>query len=261
MAGPHLEIEAKLAVTSDAPRVVADEIAALESLGNWTLRERNPVSVRDVYVDAPNLSLEVNGVALRLRLVEDRYVITLKGPETRIGDVLQREELEREFSLETLDLIRSRLVDWGIHLNKPPSFGGETEPSAAIANWGLVAVQDRETFRRCKDVVRGSPDGAVAAELAVDEVVYRIGGRRVGHHEVEIELCGSERTAVLADIVAGLRGRWPVLAVWPHSKYATGKALEALLAVPQPTLEISESGDLLPAGYARVERWLGGGRR
>jgi inorganic triphosphatase YgiF len=261
MAGPHLEIEAKLAVTSDAPHVVADEIAGLESLENWTLRERNSVLVRDVYVDAPNLPLEESGVALRLRLVENRYVVTLKGRETRIGNALQREELEREWSRETLDLISSRLRDWGIRLSQPPSFGDESEPSAVIAHWGLVAVQDRETFRRCKDVVPGSSGGAVAAELAVDEVVYRIAGRRIRHHEVEIELHGSEKTAALADIVADLCCRWPVLTVWPHSKYATGKALEALLAVPQATLEISESGDLLPAGYAGVERWLGERRR
>jgi inorganic triphosphatase YgiF len=256
MAGPRLELEAKLAVISDAPRVVADGIARLESLEDWTLGEPDVISVRDVYFDLPDLPLESKGIALRLRLLGNQHVMTVKGPETRVEDALRREELEQHWSLETLDLIRRRLHDWGIPLPPPPSLGNEMAPSAVIGRWGFVIVQDRGTFRRCRDVWQGAAEAAVTAELAVDEVVYRIGGRNVRHHEVEIEL-RSGRTAHLGEIVAGLRRRWPELTVWPHSKYATGKALETLLGIPQPELEISGNGDLLPDGYARLERWLG----
>ncbi|UCG87032.1 MAG: CYTH domain-containing protein [Gemmatimonadota bacterium] len=256
MAEPQYEVEAKLAIRSHTPQVVADEIAQLKLLGGWTLWERDPVSVQDIYLDLPGLQLEDRGVALRLRRAADRYLITLKGPEARVGDALQREELEREWSRETVDQIARTLRDWGIRLPRPPSFSGESHPSAALARWGLIAVQNRETARRRRAVGRGLPGGTVTAELAIDQVVYQIGGRGVRHYEVEVELCESDRVAALADILAALSRKWPALMIWPYSKYTTGKALHALLAEPQPGLEITSSGDLLPSVYARVEKWL-----
>jgi inorganic triphosphatase YgiF len=255
MSESSLEIETKLVIRSPTARVVADEITQLESLGPWVFSAYEEISVRDIYVDLPELNLEAREIALRLRRAGTRHLMTLKGPETRVADVLEREELEAVWSRDILVNIRRRLDDWGIPLPPPPWSDGAL-PADVLDAWGLRVVQDRATSRRSMDVGPSGADEPAVAELAVDHVVFSFDRGSVGHHEVEIELYPRGTPASAADIVAHLCRRWPSLTVWPYSKYATGKVLAALLETSGPVPETDQVGDLLPAGYAALEHQL-----
>ena len=254
MVEPHLEVEAKLVILSEGPQVVTDEIALLTSISGWTLTDRRSVATRDVYFDLPTRSLEERGVALRLRSMADDVLIAVKGPEIGVGRALQREELELAWAGDALDRISDRLLSWGIEIPECRLYSASREPHDVLATLGLVPVQDRETRRRLGDVRQTQPSGNAIAELAVDEVIYHMAGRNVRHHEVEIELSISSGGAVLEELIDWLCQRWPVLEVWPHSKYATGKAIAALQE--RADLEIDGSGLMSQSTYRRLAEWL-----
>jgi len=254
MVEAHLEVEAKLVVMAEAPRVVTDEVALLTSICGWTLTDHRSVAIRDVYFDLPTRSLEERGVALRLRSTADDVLLAVKGPEIRVGQALQREELELPWAGGALDRIIARLLSWGIEIPECRSYGDSKEAHDVLGTLGLVLVQDRETRRRLGDVRQNQLSDNAIAELAVDEVIYHMSGRNVRHHEVEIELSSSGGGAVLEELIDWLCQRWPVLEVWPHSKYATGKAIAALQE--RADLEVDGSGLMSQLTYRRVAEWL-----
>ena len=256
MTTSHLEVEAKLVILSDAPETVADEIARLESLGGYQLRRAGSVTAHDLYFDTPDLQLESRGLALRMRSIQSRQLLTLKGPEVTVGSTVQREELEQDWSREALATIQAELSAWGVGLVVPDPLLAESNPVGVLKGMGLAQMQDRQTTRRRRQIVRGMPGDESEAELAIDRVMFRFGDRRVRHYEVEIELEASGEVAMIENLILSLRAHWPVLTVWQHSKYATGKALEALLYHPDTAKEVGDGGDLPPTVYEKVELWL-----
>jgi len=256
MTTPHLEVETKLVILSDAPQAIADEIARFESLGGLLLRRIESVTVNDLYFDTPDLQLERRGIALRVRSIQARQLLTLKGPEVNIGSTMQREELEQDWSREALRRIQAELNKKGVDLPAPDPLLAESKSIDVLAGMGLVQMQDRQTHRRRRQVVGGMPGEVSQAELAIDHVMFRFGDRRVCHYEVEIELEASNDVTMVENLTRSLLAHWPVLTVWHHSKYATGKALEALLEHHDIAQEAGDGGDLSPTVYEQVELWL-----
>ena len=256
MTTSHLEVEAKLVILSDAPETVADEIARLESLGGYQLRRAESVTAHDLYFDTPDLQLESRGLALRMRSIQSRRLLTLKGPEVTIGSTVQREELEQDWSREALATIQAELSAWGVGLVVPDPLLAESNPVGVLKGMGLAQMQDRQTTRRRRQIVRGMPGDESEAELAIDRVMFRFGDRRVCHHEVEIEHEASNDVTMVESLIRSLRAQWPALTVWHHSKYATGKALEVLLEHHDIAQDAGDGGDLSPTVYEKVELWL-----
>jgi len=259
MTTAHLEIETKLVILSDAPEAIADEIARLESLGGHQLRRAESVTVHDLYFDTTDLQLERHGLALRMRSTQSRQLLTLKGPEVTIGSTMQREELEQDWSREALATIQAELSARGVGLVVPDPLLAESNPVTVLQGMGLAQMQDRQTTRRRRQIVRGmtgdESEDESEAELAIDRVMFRFGDRRVCHYEVEIELEASNDVTLIENLIRSLRSHWPVLTVWHHSKYATGKALEALLDT-DAAQEVGDRGELALAVYEKVEAWL-----
>jgi len=256
MTTSHLEIETKLVILSDAPEAIAEEIARLESLGGHQLRRAESVTVHDLYFDTPDLQLESRGLALRMRSIQSRQLLALKGPEVTIGSTMRREELEQDWSREILVAIQAELNARGVELVVPDPVLTESDPVSVLKGMGLAQMQDRQTNRRRRQIARSAPGGESEAELAIDRVTFRFGDRQVCHYEVEIELEASNDVAMIENLIRNLRDRWPVLTVWHHSKYATGKALEVLLDQPDTAQEIGDGGYLSPAVYKKVKLWL-----
>jgi hypothetical protein len=110
-------------------------------------------------------------------------------------------------------------------------------------------VQARRTERRRRAVVDA---GRQVAELAVDAVVYDLGGRAVRHHEVEVEAKAEEGAAAAAEVARALEARFaPCLRPWRHGKLRTGKAVAELLAAGRGDL-LADDGTLLPVAYDAV---------
>lgn len=249
------EREAKLVITAERPETVADAIARLPRLAGCALREGGTAAIRDVYLDTPARALRARGDSLRVRVQNGRPFLTLKGPGRSVGPgVTERDELETPWSAEAyarcLDILAAR----GIALRRAAP---GADPLASLLAAGLSRVQERETHRRLRHAGGGA--GAPVAELAVDEVTFRIGAGTVRHHEVEIEAKAPEGAEYLPLAVAELRASFPsALAPWRHGKLATGLGIERLLATPEGAGMMAK-GHLGPAAYPRLAALLSGG--
>jgi hypothetical protein len=257
VSGGEREVEAKLIVVSERPRAVVERAAALRELAGYRLEDRGELRLRDVYWDTEDRALRRARCALRLRHGDSGVRITLKaeGREVRPGTA-DRMEIELPWSAEALERVAAALDGLGVRLPRPPS--AEGEPGDVLAGMELGVVQDRETVRRVRDVVgAGSGDGAPLAELVVDSVGY--GGGEAWHHEVEVEARGDRGAAVLEELSDALGALFPgELRPWPHSKQATGAAVEALLSGGDADGLVSGDGDLAPAAYGRIDGHLAG---
>lgn len=260
MSAEGREVEAKLIVVSERPREVVGRLAALDALAGRRLEDRGELRLRDVYWDTEDRALRRARCALRLRHEGAGVRVTLKaeGREVRPGTA-DRMEIELPWSAAALERVAAALDGLGVRLPRPPA--AEGAPERALAAMGLGVVQDRATLRRVRDVLRPGPaGGAPLAELVVDSVGYGGGGREAWHHEVEVEARGGEGERVLEELADALLALFPgELRPWPHSKQATGAAVEALLAGGEAEGLVGAAGDLAPAAYGRIDGYLAGG--
>lgn len=253
MAGEEsIEVEVRRVLVGPARAEALAGLAALRELGGATWSGFELREQRDRYFDLPGGELAAADRALRLREVGGGTLLTCKGPaEVHEGSVIARAEVEGPWSADALERALALLEQGGLSLPVPPPELGAPEP--VLRALGLVEVQLRETTRRAARLERG---GVGVAELALDEVRYRAGSRRVLHREVELEALGGTEPDGLLELVRGLEaGRAADLRPWPWSKTALGVALEALEAGGElAALVIGE--ELTPAGYDRVDGWL-----
>jgi hypothetical protein len=123
---------------------------------------------------------------------------------------------------------------------------------------GLRVVQDRETHRRPRGVVREAElAGPVLAELAVDAVVFRTDHREVRLYDVEIEAKSPDGPAAAQSVAHALASRYAAaLRRWPYGKLATGDVIEHLFAEGALHGLLAPDGALTPAAYDTLERVL-----
>jgi len=247
------EIESALVVCSEAPGEVLDAVAALTGIAGLELRPRPDEAIRDRYFDTPDGRLGAREVALRVREVDGRTLLALKGPTGPGEGGEGRDELEEDWLGRAWETLRSELGrDVAL-----PAVAPADDPVEALRLAGLELVQERHTARRVRDVVPPG-GGRRLAELAVDTVDFRVAGQPVRHHEVEVEAKAPEGAAAVPAVVEALAGRfWPALRPWPYGKLPTGKAVEALLAERGPEGLLDDGGALLPAAYDAVAERLG----
>jgi len=246
------EREAKLVITDARPEAVADAIAALTHLAGRPLALAGEVSIVDVYFDTPDGGLRTRGESLRVRTVDGRAFLTLKGGEREVGGgVIERDELETPWSKEAYARLVEMLGTEGIALRRAAA---RDDPEDALLASGLARIQERQTRRRLRHAVgAGRPP---IAELAIDAVSYRLAAGAVRHHEVEIEAKAAEGAGYLPRAVEELGARFDgALTLWRHGKLATGFAIERLLASPEGG-GLLAGGRLVPAAYLRLAAFL-----
>lgn len=251
------EREASLAVASERPARVADEIAGLRELAGFRLEPRPERRLRDVYLDRPGGDLRTAGLALRLRRGGGAPPrLAVKGDRRPVAGGVDRLEVELPWGPEALAAVREVLASEGLPPAWLPGTAGPDEPLERLRSTGWEPVQDRRTRRRPRRLE--SAAGETAGELAVDEVRFRPAGHTAVHREVEIEAPpgGTLPTAV----GEALLDRFPVdLRSWTHAKLATGRALERLLGEGDPARWLGADDVLLPAAYDRLQELLAEG--
>lgn len=248
------EVEATLAVSSQTPREVVEELRSLTRAGPFPLRWRGSAELRDVYFDSGASGLRERGLALRLRRGDAGWSLTLKGEARRApAGALERTELERDWSEEGLVRVVEELERRGAGPKRRPRWSPGADPPEVLRSAGFRVVQDRRTVRRRAAVLPAGGGGGPAGELALDTVRFRVPpGRTVRHREVEIEAAPGAPGGLPGRVAAELRSRFGgELRPWEHSKLATGTAVAA--ADPP----VGAGGELLPADYDRLEERLG----
>jgi hypothetical protein len=261
------EVEGVLLVCADDPDGVARRLGAVDAIDRFDLLARPPQRIRDTYVDTGDGAVAGARVALRVRELDGRPLLTLKADARRTGTASARVELEAPWSAEALRAALDELRRRGLRLPDPPPAGsGEPqggapvgrEPLAVLAGLGLHPTQVRDTTRTPRDVVeRDRPGARPVAELAIDDVGYRFPGGTVRLLEAEVEAKGQGGLATVQALLGVLAEAFPgELRPWPYGKLVTGRAVERLLATGGLAGLLDPAGRLRPAAFDRLAEIL-----
>lgn len=200
------EVEQALVIRGENPAATADEIANLQMLGAFIIKEQPDQGISDTYLNTVNRDLK--GQSLRIREVNDKTIVTIKGKNLNAGldKAAARTETEVEWPWE-------EVTPWD------------------IANlFELETVQERSTNRRVRNVYTASKKPKLVAELAIDEVCYNFGDEPVRFFEVEVE--GRADNKAVPYIVDALKKKYPqLLKKWNNSKLSTGNVLKIALGI------------------------------
>ncbi len=230
MTEAKTEKEITLVICSETPELIAEQIGRLTEIDEFTLRSAGNLFMKDSYFDTHDRALKSHGWALRLREIEGGHLIALKGP-SRIADsgMVERFEIEDAWSAETFLQILAEIRSAGYNFDIQEKSGESSDPIRKIEAAGFRLIQARETSRHLIDIFKRHQNSLVA-EMAVDTVNYRFDITTIRHYEVELESkseCGGE---VVETLARKLQSFFKTeLRLWPHSKLATGWALESLL--------------------------------
>ncbi len=243
------EVEGKLIVTGPDAPATYEAIGGLDAVAGLRVAHREVEQISDAYFDSPDHRLFAARLALRVRNLDGRELLTVKG-ETRVADgVMSRQELEVEWSPDGLDEVLETLSQSGVALDDIEAARSALTARNAMQALGLVGGAPRENRRVALTLVR---DAAVVAEVAVDAVTLTAGEHRVRHYEVECESKGDGGAGVIRAVLADLQSRYDGLRPWHVSKLDLAQSLEIL--ADEEKLEALLDGErLLPAAYEAVE--------
>ncbi len=171
-----------------------EAIAGLDAVAGLRVARREVEQITDAYFDSPDRRVFAAGLALRVRNLNGRELLTIKG-ETHVQDgVLTRDELEVEWSPDGLDDVLEALGQAGVSLGDIDAARTSASARQAIEALGFVASAPRENRRVALSLVR---DGKVVAEVAVDAVTLTAGDQTVRHYEVECETKGDGDASII----------------------------------------------------------------
>ena len=192
---------------------------AMDHIGNFALEHAGTVDILTIYLDTPELALFYSHHALRLRIMQDRVFLSLKGPSTSSdGLVLERPEDEVDapgFSERTLpgteDIVRLM-----------PS-------SAELLKDATLSASLRSMDKRSLHYVLHENERAY--EIACDTVAFsspRKPGLKADATELEIEQKAGSVEG-LQDLMRAFETFFAVIPRRGSSKYQDGlKALELI---------------------------------
>lgn len=166
---PPLEIELKLSL----PPAQARQVWKTTPVSTLLCRRPSRLPLFSAYYDTPQLGLQKQGVALRLRRQGRRWVQTLKTEDEESGVLQRRVELEVNVTGGVLD------IDWLKSLNLA-ELAGRKLPITAL---GIVFTSE---FERKVAVVE--PVAGTNIEVCVDEGAIIAGRKREPICELELEL-------------------------------------------------------------------------
>jgi inorganic triphosphatase YgiF len=249
-----VESEATLLICSEKPAEIARKIARLTSLAGYRIQTNSPLLLRDLYFDTPNRALQAQEFALRLRGINQKWWIALKGKSEPLdwGGV-QRLEIEARWSRRSWKMAVRELERRNIALQG--QLARRADPIDALTSRGLRVVQRRETRRRVRKLMarRGT---RVLAELAIDTVTFHF-EPRVRLYEMEFEAKAQDAPAALKMVMDDLLNRYgSALRRWEHGKLATGKAIEAMLRDGSLRGMLDAQNNLRLEAYHRIDDYL-----
>lgn len=255
----HIETEIALLVVAVRSHAVADEVAALQRIGEYRLEVLEEQRIHDTYFDFPDRRLATADVSLRRRRQEGQELVTLKGPAERLpGGGKRRPELEAPWSRDSAAAVWQALRESDVLVGEEPD--ADTDLGTALRAEGLAAIQERFTERRRRAVAAPDSPTVPLAELDIDRVVYRFSSIELRIDEVEIEVAPDASPAAMNEIARELlEAAGGALRVWPHSKLATGEGLAAMFAAEELDGKIAPSGYLDAAVFDALDRRLSGG--
>ena len=222
----YQEKEITLVVYKENADLISNQIAALDQITEYSLREPNIHHIIDVSFDTSDRNLFRNHMSLRIRSINRRCLFTLKSsPVFDMSGIVKRDELELDWHSDSFGSLTDALIKSGIEL--PRNYKFDSDWYKSMSSLGMNVLQERHTERRTKDVFL---EQTLVAELAIDEVKYKYEKVDILHKEIEIESKSTVGDSAILIISEYLVERYPdTLLIWMPSKLEFGLILNYLI--------------------------------
>jgi len=187
-----------------------------------------------MYFDYKDRILKKHKIDLRIRFIEgETPKITLKVLKKVTSSHSEREEIERSWSLESFDEImqelRSHLPE---HVLERPANFNNKDPQNILTSVKFVKIQERKTERNIINAINTDTND-LEFEFAIDRTFYHLNlsNKDYGLMELEIESKKNGNYEILDRLVNELVAEHQSkFRLWPHSKLASGSAIQILLS-------------------------------
>ena len=224
------ETELRLIVCGNSPETILSNIAQLRQICKYYLLPEKNQKIYDCYFDTYFNDLARAKFGLRIRDVNNKKFITLKGKPVKSNNgLVQRLEIEKSWSQENWLRIVSYLKKKLNQLQIEKKLNNQLEPEKALEQIGLRIIQQRKNYRQVRSVVVAEKENHPFAELALDSLAFIVQGTEIYLFEIEIELKESGNFEVIRIIARGLQQQFAdSIQPWNHGKLSTGIAIDNL---------------------------------
>jgi uncharacterized protein YjbK len=215
-----------------------------------------------MYFDYNDKILKKHKIDLRIRFIEgETPKITLKVLEKVTSSHSERVEMERSWSLESFNEIMKELGSHlpGHVLEHPANFNNE-DPQNILTSVKFVKIQERKTERNIINAINGDTND-LEFEFAIDRTFYHLNSsnKDYGLMELEIESKKKGNYEILDRLVNELiSDHKSIFIPWPHSKLATGLAIQILLSIRELKAgeDFDNDGLLTLSGAKKIESFI-----
>lgn len=250
-----MEVETKLLIIAPNPETFLRQMANTSTILNYQLRKKGRRKIRDIYLDTKSGDLKTGRLALRLRKMNNNYLLTLKG-KTVIYDWggVKRLEIELPWSLKSVKQMNRILTENQI----PFIFSENLYRTLNPVNYlhqltDIEIIQDRETRRLIRYITQKEHPEKILAEMALDIVSYHLQNLLIHQAEIELEAKSSAGIKAIQHIHTFLLQKYPdALRSWTLSKLTTGLLLEKMSQTESLSSFLNDQNFLLPEMYERM---------
>jgi uncharacterized protein YjbK len=227
------EVENALLILAKDNELVEKIINDLFLRNRYHFEKKGRRTMTDMYFDYKDKSLKKHKIDLRIRSIEGAPKITLKVLKSVASSHSERVEIERIWSRESFDEIMKELSSHlEEHVLESSANFINGDPENILTSVKFVKIQERKTERNIINAIN-SRTSELEFEFAIDRTFYRLNSsyKDYGLMELEIESKKTGNYEILDRHVNEIiNDHQSKFLLWPHSKLATGLAIEALLS-------------------------------
>jgi len=227
------EIENALLILSNDNEQVRKIIKELLLRNGYLSEQKERWTIKDTYFDYKYKRLKNHKIELRIRSIEGGVSkITLKVLKKETPSHSERVEIERPWSHESFDEIMKELSSHlGGHAFEHSAYYANEDPENILTSANFRKIQERKTERNIINAINSQPS-ELEFEFAIDRTFYHLSPsyKNYGLMELEIESKKTGNYEILDRLVNELiTDHQSIFILWPHSKLATGLAIETML--------------------------------
>jgi uncharacterized protein YjbK len=257
-----VEVENALLILSDDNEQAQEIINELILRNGYLSEKKGRRMTTDTYFDYMDKSLKKHKIELRIRSIEGGMSkITLKVLKKETPSHSERVEIERPWSRESfVEIMKELSSRLGGHAIEQSAYYVNEYPESILTRAKFRKIQERKTERNITNAIN-SQSGELAFEFAIDKTFYEFSPpyKHYGLMELEIESKKSGNYEILDRLVNELiTNHQSMFRLWPHSKLASGLAMEALFSSMELNVDVDFTNDglLTLSGAKKIESFI-----
>jgi inorganic triphosphatase YgiF len=256
------EVENALLILANDNEQVLKMINELLLRNGFLCEKKGRRTMIDKYFDYKDNSLKNHKIELRIRSIEGgASKITLKVLKKETPSHSERVEIERAWSRESFDEIMKELSSHlAGHAFEHIAYYVNEDPENILTSAKFRKIQERKTERNIINAINSQPS-ELEFEFAIDRIFYHLSPpyKNYGLMELEIESKKTGNYETLDRLVNELiTDHQSIFRLWPHSKLATGLAIEAMLSSRELKAgeDFNKDGILTLSGAKKLELFI-----